>query len=61
MKDTIHIQKPGEHDYNHIKKIIKSAFVQNPYSNQKEHLLVDALRKRDLIDISLVTNPQEFP
>jgi len=41
-------------DVDAISEINVAAFLDNPYSHQTEHLIVDALRASDALDVSLV-------
>ncbi len=41
-------------DYEAIRRINIAAFADQPYSNQTEHLIVEALRKAGAMEISLV-------
>jgi predicted N-acetyltransferase YhbS len=45
MKINLRQETPA--DYNEVSKVIENAFKNMPYSDQKEHLLVERLRKSD--------------
>ena len=42
---TIQIRQEEERDYPAVKALIQAAFAAEPYSDQKEHLLVERLRR----------------
>ncbi|MDZ7720350.1 MAG: N-acetyltransferase [Balneolaceae bacterium] len=54
MNFKINIRPEKESDISQIRSVVKSAFENLSYSNQKEHLLVDALRKAGALDLSLL-------
>lgn len=54
MKPEINIRPEQNSDIPQIFNLIKSAFETTSYSNQKEHLLVDALREAGALELSLV-------
>lgn len=54
MNSEIDIRPEEKSDIPQIHNVIKSAFETTSYSNQKEHLLVDALRETGALELSLV-------
>jgi putative acetyltransferase len=52
----INIRTEQERDFASIHKVIQSAFEIVSYSNQKEHLLVDAMREAGALEVSLVAD-----
>lgn len=54
MDFQINIRPEQERDFASIHKVIQSAFETVSYSNQKEHLLVDAMRVAGALELSLV-------
>lgn len=54
MNIEINIRPEQKRDISRIRKVIGSAFNSISYSNQKEHLLVDAIREAGALDLSLV-------
>lgn len=54
MDFQINIRTEQERDFTSIHKVIQSAFENVSYSNQKEHLLVDAMREVGALELSLV-------
>ncbi len=54
MNSEIHIRPEEKRDIPQIHNVIKFAFETVAYSNQKEHFLVDELRKVDALELSLV-------
>lgn len=59
MNSEINIRPEQERDIPKIYNLIKSAFEGISYSNQKEHLLVDALRSAGALELSLVAESEE--
>lgn len=54
MNPKINIRAEDKGDIQEVHQVIKPAFETISYSNQKEHLLVDALREAGAIEVSLV-------
>jgi putative acetyltransferase len=45
-------------DYATINQIVAEAFKEHPHSNQREHILVEALREADALTVALVAEKQ---
>lgn len=45
-------ERPGDEDA--IRAVVEAAFAGHPHSDQTEHLIVDRLRRRDRLAVSLV-------
>lgn len=54
MAIDVNLRSEQKNDIHQINDVILSAFRNHPHSNQKEHLLVSALREQDALSVSLV-------